>query len=71
MSAIRGTYKNGKVVLDTPAAWPEGCRVVVEPAPEEDSLGLREEEWQDTPEAVAAWLRWYDTLEPLLLTPEE
>jgi hypothetical protein len=32
---------------------------------------MREEDWQDTPEAIAAWLRWYDSLEPLQFTPQE
>jgi hypothetical protein len=71
MNAIKGTYKDGKIVLDAPAEWPEGCRVVVEPVPEEETFGVREEDWSDTPEAIAAWLRWYDTLEPLVWTPGE
>ncbi len=25
----------------------------------------------NSPEAIADWLEWYDSLEPLLLTPEE
>jgi len=33
MSAITGTVKNGQIVLDQPADWPEGSRVVVEPLP--------------------------------------
>ena len=34
MSAIRGTLKNGQIILDgpPPADWPEGARVVIEPA---------------------------------------
>ena len=71
MNAIKGTFKNGQIVLDAPADWPEGCRVTVEPVPEEETFGIREEDWPDTPEGIAEWLRWYDSLEPLVMTPEE
>ena len=33
MNAIRGTFKNGQVVLDGPADWPEGCRLRIAPDP--------------------------------------
>ncbi len=35
--ALTGTWKDGQVLLDEPADWPEGCRVVVTPgeSPEE------------------------------------
>jgi hypothetical protein len=71
MTAIAGIYKNGQIILDAPADWPEGCRVIVEPAPAEETLGIREEDWPDTPEGIAAWLRWYDSLEPIERTPQE
>jgi hypothetical protein len=71
MNAIKGVVKNGQIVLDHPTDLPEGCRVLVEPITEEDRLGFREQDWENTPEAIAAWLRWYDALEPLQLTPEE
>jgi hypothetical protein len=71
MNAIKATWKNGQIVPDGKAEWPEGCRLLVEPIPAEQTFGLREEDWPDTPEAVADWLRWYDALEPLEFTPEE
>ncbi|HEY7425182.1 MAG TPA: hypothetical protein VH682_13205 [Gemmataceae bacterium] len=71
MNAIKGIVQNGHIVLDKPADLPEGCRVLVEPIVEEATFGICEEDWQDTPEAIAAWLQWYDTLEPLQLTPQE
>jgi hypothetical protein len=42
MKAVSATFKNGQIVLDEPAHWPEGCRLVVEPAPEGETLGTRE-----------------------------
>lgn len=72
MDAIRATWKNGQVVLDGPVQWPEGYRLLVEPDVAQDvQIGVREEDWSNTPEAITAWLKWYDSLEPLLFTPEE
>ncbi len=70
MNAIKATWKNGQIVPDENAEWPESCRLLVEPIPVERTFGLREEDWPDTPEAVAEWLRWYDSLEPLEFTRE-
>lgn len=71
MSAIKGTWKNGLVVLDEKADWPEGSRVVVEPTAQEETLGIREEDWPTTPEGIAEWLRWFDSIERVEMTPEE
>lgn len=71
MSAIQGTWREGRIILDEPVQWPEGRRVRVEPLAAEAAFGLSEEEWSDTPEAIADWLQWYDSLEPLEMTPEE
>jgi hypothetical protein len=71
VSAIKGTVKNGQILLDHPADLPDGCCVLIEPLAEEETFGIREEDWQDTPEAVASWLRWYDSLEPLGMRVEE
>lgn len=65
MHAIRATWKNGQIVPDGPVDWPEGARLLVEPAP------APEEDWSDSPEAIADWLRWYDSLQPLIFTDEE
>jgi hypothetical protein len=67
----RATYKNRQVVLDELADWPDGCRLLAKPAPEGESLGIREEDWLDTSDALEDWLRWYDLLEPLESSPEE
>jgi hypothetical protein len=71
VQAIKGIYKNGQIELKRSANWPEGTEVVVKPVPHDETFGIREEDWSDTPEAIAEWLRWYDSLEPLIMTPEE
>jgi hypothetical protein len=30
-----------------------------------------EEGWDNSPEGIAPWLKWYDSLQPLIFTPEE
>lgn len=69
--AILGTIHNGQIVPDQPVEWPEGCRVVIEPAAKEETLGIREEDWPTTPEGIARLLALMDQIEPLEITPEE
>jgi hypothetical protein len=71
MSAIRGKYVNGAVVLEAPADWPNGTEVVVEPVPGMVSIGMREEDWPTTPEGIADLLKRWDAIEPVEMTPEE
>jgi hypothetical protein len=72
MDTITGTWINGRIVPDTTPDWPEGTRVEIEPAPKDaPEIGMREEDWDDSPEGIEAWLRWYYSLEPLEFTPEE
>jgi hypothetical protein len=75
MSSLKGTIRNGQVVLEKPAAWPDGTAVNVAraatPQETEGACDPTEEDWSNTPEAIAEWLAWYRSLEPLLLTPAE
>jgi hypothetical protein len=71
MKTILGTWKNGQVVLDAPADWPDGSRVQIEPVASDELVGMTEEEQADDPESLARWLATFDALEPLSMTPEE
>jgi hypothetical protein len=71
MRPITATWKDGQIQPDEPVDWPEGCRLSIEPVEFETEIGMREEDWSNTPEAIAEWLRWYDSLEPLEFTPQE
>jgi hypothetical protein len=69
MNAIRSVVKNGRIEVDAPPDWPDGTPVRVE-------LGLNgqseeDDETPETPEGIQAWLHWYHSLEPLVMTPEE
>jgi hypothetical protein len=71
MNAIKATWKNGQIVPDVPVNWPEDCRLIVEPLPEGERVGIDESEWRDDPENLADWEAWIKTIRPLELTPEE
>lgn len=71
MSAIKAIVKDGRIELQAPPDWPDGTEVTIHPQLAEDTFGIREEDWPETPDAIAEWLTWYDTLEPLIFTDEE
>jgi hypothetical protein len=73
MSAIRGTYRNGQVILDgpPPADWKDGTEVWLEPVDpasgEDDPDGLLGSD----PESIARWLTWYESLKPYRMSDED
>ena len=69
MHTVRAMIRDGRVEPVDPLDLPEGTAVLVV-APEL-SGGQAEAAWDDSPAAIAAWLRWYDSLQPLTFTPEE
>jgi hypothetical protein len=71
MSAIRGKYTDGKVILDSAADWSDGTEVLVEPAAGGEQIGIRDEDWPATPEGIAALLARMDHVEPFEMSPDE
>jgi hypothetical protein len=71
MQAIKGTYKDGQVILGQPANWPEGTQVLVEPIPRQHSLGVREADWPADPEGIGRHLALMDRIKPLMMKLEE
>ncbi len=71
MTPVKGVVKNGQVVLDEPYDVPDGTPVEVVPTDPRFTFGIEEDDWDDTPEGIEAWLRWFDALEPLEMTAEE
>ena len=71
MNAIRGRYVQGKVILDSPADWPEGTEVNVHPADVYVGIGMREEDWPTTPAGIAALAARMDQVEPGWLNTED
>ena len=78
MNRILGTYEHGRVVVDTPAEWPDGSRVEVTlmtPGSESGTLldeppsGVRKEFWFAWNDTTSCGLGLDDSFWPL--TPEE
>jgi hypothetical protein len=68
MSAVRGIYRDGKIGLRTPSPeWADGTEVggTLEPvtSTEIDITG-------DSPEAIAAWLKWFDEFQAMPVAEE-
>jgi len=72
MDTILGVIRGGRVEFDTPIRLPDGTRVRVVPADKDKDEGfIREEDWPTTPEAIEALIRRMESIEPLILTPED
>lgn len=72
MNVLQGTIKNGHIILDVPAALPEGTRVEVLPIIDSrPTLGMGEEDWPTTPEGIAALLDRMEQGEPGWLSPAD
>ena len=68
---LTGTWKNGQIILDGPADWPEGSRVVVTPEEPQEVFSMTEEEQSNDPAAIARWLAEYDAIPPWRMTSKE
>jgi hypothetical protein len=71
VTTIKATVRNGRIEVETPLDLPDGTELLIPISHPSESLGLRDEDWSDTPEAIEEWIRWYDSLEPLEFNPEE
>ncbi len=69
---LTGTWKDGRILLDTPADWPEGCKLQVLPigGPSEQ-IGIPDDQWPRDPQGIAELLERMDQIEPFEMTPEE
>ena len=71
MHAIKAIWTNGQIIPAEPVDWPEGSALLVEPLLTSENIGLDESEWTDSPEALADWEAWIQTIKPLEYTDEE
>jgi hypothetical protein len=71
MNAIKATVRGGRIELDQPLDLPDGTELLI-PLPNGTSDENGDEEgWDNSPESIAEWLKWYDSLESLIFTAEE
>lgn len=68
MDTIRGVVRNGRIETDDPLDLPEGTELLI-PVPGRSTDD--EDDWDNSPEDIAAWLAWADSLEPLIFTDAE
>jgi hypothetical protein len=71
MTVIEATYKNGQIVPDGQPDWPEGCRLRIEPMPNEELVFMTEDEQGDDPESIQRWLEALDSIPLLQMSAEE
>lgn len=70
MSAIRAVIHNGRIETAEPIELPEGTEFLI-PLPVAARASDRDDDWDNSPEGIAAWLAWYDSLQPLVFSDEE
>jgi len=70
MSPIKATFRNGRIEPDEPLALPEGTALLIS-LPQNESRRGAIDAWDDSPEGIAAWLKWFDALEPIVFTEKE
>jgi hypothetical protein len=71
MTVIKAIVRNGRIEVDDPINLPDGTELAIPIPDHAPTIGIREEDWSDSPEAIEAWIRWFDALEPLEWTNEE
>ena len=72
MNVFEGTIVKGQIILDVPAALPEGTRVEVTPiGGAAATLGMREQDWPSTAQEITAHLARMEQVEPGWLAPED
>jgi hypothetical protein len=72
MNEVKATWTKGQIVPAEPVDWPEGSELLVKPiVAGDEKLGLTEEEWQDDPASIAAWVAAVEKIEPLIWAPGE
>ena len=66
MHAIKAIWTNGQILPSEPVDWPEGSELLVEPVPARLKIGLDESDWEDSPEALAAWVAAVEKIQPMI-----
>ncbi len=69
---LTATWKNGQVILDSPADWPEGCKLRVAAISESAELiGIPDNQWPHDPQGIAELLKRMDQIEAFEMTSDE
>jgi hypothetical protein len=69
---LTATWRNGQVILDGPADWPEGSKLQVAAiAQPVEPIGIPDDQWPRDLQGIAELLQRMDQIEPFVMTPEE
>ncbi len=71
MSAIKATWLNGQVLLDSRADWPDGRRLLVSEDRPDDIDFMTEDEQTDDTETIERWIKELQALPALTMTPQQ
>ena len=69
MNAIKATVRNGRIETNEPINLPEGTELLI--SLPNGNFEEYEDGWDNSPEGIASWLAWYNSLDPLIFTAEE
>src|ERR1043166_5491656 len=68
---MRGVIQHGRVEVEEPVNLPDGTQVSLAISESVASEINSDEAWDNSAEGVANWLKWYDALQPLVMTSRE
>ena len=71
MNDILAIVSNGRINVAAPPDWPEGAIVHLALGNAGRNGSVISEDEPETPDQIQDWIRWYRSLEPLEMTPEE
>lgn len=71
VSPLRTIVQHRRIDIAAPEEIPDGTEVEVRVVTMDDSNGLSESQWDDSPSGTSAWMKWLDSLQPLTLTEQE
>ncbi len=67
MNSINAIIRNGRIETDDPISLPDGTKLVVFPA----DASVDDRDAEELSQSDPSWLKWFDSLEPLVFTPDE
>jgi hypothetical protein len=71
MTTIKAVVRHGRIEVENALNLPDGTELTI-PIPDGPATSQRQLcDQSDAPEAVEAWLRWLDSLEPLEFSEDE
>lgn len=71
MSPLRTVVQHRRIDIAAPEDIPDGTEVEVRVVSAQHTNGLSETQWDDSASGTAEWLKWLDSLKPLVFTDQE